>query len=233
MNKITAAVVLAFAAMGAQADSVSYSASTAMALTDWGSGAGSSAVNLSVAQFDSSLGTLNSVVLTLANNTDAQFVFTNNGGSNFTFHTNSPYNHRADVVSTVWLDGLGALSGQTLVATTGTFSTPGLNNLTVNSGSSYNSGLQSFSATNSSSYTDAGTLSAFTGGGTISFSASSVASSAYIGSSNVVFNPQSWAQAGLTVTYNYSTHAVPEPGMVALAGVAALGLLASRRRNRV
>ncbi len=232
MKKLTVAVALALAAVGAHADTVSYTSSTAMAMTDWGEWTGP-AVNLSVAQFDSGLGTLNSVILTLGNYTDAQFVFTNNGGSNFTFRTNSPWNNRADVVSTVWLDGTGALTGQTLVTTTGTFATPGLNGLTVNTGTTYNSGLQSFSASNSSSYTDAGTLAAFTGGGNITFSANAYATSVYQGSSNVVFNPQSWAQAGLTVTYDYTARPVPEPGMVALAGIAALVMLASNRRTRV
>ncbi len=233
MNKITTAIILALAAMGAQANSISYSASTTRTLTDWGTDLGLAPVDLSVAQFDGSLGTLNSVIITLTNNTDVRFGFYNASGSSYTFNTGSSAPNRASVESSIWVNGLGALSGQMLVVAGGSMSTPGLDGLTVAAGATYDSGLISFSNTNSSSYTDAATLSIFTGGSSISFSTNSMANALYTGGSSVQFSPQSWAQAGLTVTYDYTARAVPEPSMVALAGVAALGLLASRRRNRV
>lgn len=82
------------------------------------------------------------------------------------------------------------------------------------------------------SLTSASNLALFTGSGTISLPvlASSVAA-AHFSAGNGTAVVTTTASATVTISYNYTPHAVPEPSSVVLLGMGGCGLLWFRRRR--
>jgi hypothetical protein len=83
-------------------------------------------------------------------------------------------------------------------------------------------------------YSDAKTLSVFTGNGTITAPVTATAVSNFMNlAGNGVGGSNTFASAALSVTYYYNFFAVPEPSSFVLTGLGAAGLcFVSRARNR-
>ena len=178
-------------------------------------------------QFDGSLGTLDSVTLTLFGHLEgsAKAESINVGARDVTL------NLRAT------LKLVDPVSASTLVQTTplvsNTFnasSFDGTSDFGGTSGRSY-LGLVADSST-MSTFTDGATLAMFTGTGSVTTKLSAQGASSYLSSGNIDSQFRTKASGYANVTYAYHTTAVPEPGTWALmfAGLGMIGLLASRRR---
>jgi hypothetical protein len=81
----------------------------------------------------------------------------------------------------------------------------------------------------SESYTDALTLSAFTGTGTVSLGFGAVGTSSATGSGNLIAGFQTEASGDIEVIYEYRAREVSEPSMVALFGLGLIALGGLRR----
>jgi hypothetical protein len=178
--------------------------------TDW-------TQDFSVQKFNSSLGTLTSVTLTLVENTDYKWQLFNNSLNQATFTVS------AETDLTLTLPGiLGTLNASVSYPSTA-FSVAASSSQSVDSG--WLSGADSVLLTPAS-----GDLSAFVGTGNLSLSASTATEDATTGTGgNRGYFLSTQTGAILEVTYNYTP--VPEPSSLALLGLGGMGVMAMLRRK--
>lgn len=172
--------------------------------------------------FDSSLGTLNSVTLTLSGSATQSITLTNNAQQDQTTRATGT----VDLLFTSSLAGLNlSQGGLSLSGTTGF--------VTLASGASQTFGP----LTDSDSIVLAPTSSLFSvaGGGQFSISCASISGIGISGGGgNIASDQATTAGCGATIAYDYTPTPpapVPEPTSMALIGLGALGLAAVRRRK--
>ncbi|MDD5295599.1 MAG: choice-of-anchor E domain-containing protein [Rhodocyclaceae bacterium] len=247
MNKIVAAMALAFAASAAQATPVSQVVNfgtTPSAGANWGSDF-ATAVTLSGAQFNQvavghSLLKID-VAVTNTTNTDATLHNTNTSAA--TYHQ-AAGDHVNSLVNIYLYDQSGNYTLDSAITNISYDIKPGGVNLTLAangdvSGLDWHSfGAKTQTVTTSTSYTAANgaewtaLLAEFVGAGTVNVDANAYGSASTQGPQNVDFSPTAFASGGVTVTYWYDvTTVVPEPGSLVLLGASMLGLAAARRRR--
>lgn len=223
----TALAALSLCALGsAQAVTVNHvislsSNEIALQMSDWGP------ESLLLPQFDSSLGTLDSVVITLVSKLAGSAKAENkNFGA-------APVMLNLQATLTL-VDPMG---GATLVQTTSLVSNSfaaatydQVDDFNGPSGRAYTD-LTGQSSATSLTFTDGVTLARFTGNGTVDTQLTALGQSGYESSANIKTSFRTSAGGYASVTYSYHTTAVPEPGTWALmfAGLGMIGLLASRR----
>lgn len=203
----------------AQAATISYDSSLPAQLTDFDS-------ILSIPKFDSSLGTLDSVLLTLTGNVEGALGLENRGPSvaNITANLSSSISlRRPDDNSDLLVTLPAAMFNYTLPGYDGAFDFDGTSGLTEDD--------LSASDEDSATYTDAADLALFLGAGTLDLPVFAVGTSSATGPGNVAQFFDTFAGASINVTYNYTenTTSVPEPGMT--LGMLALGggMMAKRK----
>jgi hypothetical protein len=222
MNRLICFVsilVLAAATVGVassvQADMISgpFTTSTPIpyTLTDWTG-------SLSFPMFNSALGTLTEVDMTLNGAMQTTLTVTNNSPDS------SSGNAKTEVQMSVQDAGLHFSPPQI------DFNSPAFG-YSLAGGGNVTSGLLTSSSSNSAVYTLSAILAEFNGPGTIVLPASTFTQTLLANTGGNTAASQV-TQADLTGTVTYHYNPVPEPSTFALFGVAALGLLACARRRR-
>ncbi|MBW4646549.1 MAG: PEP-CTERM sorting domain-containing protein [Goleter apudmare HA4340-LM2] len=175
---------------------------------------------LSVQKFNSSLGTLDSVILEFTSNILGNGSVTNTGSSaaNFRLSLNSDISLK-DATNNNTLFNLNAstLSSQFSVGANQTLSTPTL----------------TATETDTQTFTDAGFLQSFIGTGNRNFLFSAEALSGIVGSGNLNSTVSTFADGFLKVTYNYTekTTSVPEPSALLGIGVmTGFGVISKKKK---
>ncbi len=213
MNKIALIAALALAG-SANAATISYTDSFGLSTTNW-------TQNLSLQQFDSALGTLNSVTF-------------NYGGG----------------ISTIFsLESLDAAAANISANAAGDISFGGPISDTLHIAGSSNLSVTPFDGTIDFGGTSGGTVgpvvvndsnsiflnsgfAAFIGNGTFDILVAAIGLSNASGAGNLISQINTEAVANIEVVYNYSTTTnVPEPATLGLLGLGLLGLGVIRRRK--
>lgn len=221
MYKLPIALAAMVAAGAANAATVSYDKSVPTTGTDW-------IETLLMPQFDSSLGSLNSVSLQL----DGVVTGEARGervGTNLSFPTrNMTFTLRSDISTTVagvtGLDlAITPLASRTFAA--GVFD--GVQDFGGTSGVTYDD----LAGTDTKTVTLTSSLAPFIGTGDFAAFVIAEGNSGYLGTSNSVVEFDTFASSVLTVTYDYDIASVPLPAGLPLL-LAGLGGLALVRRRR-
>ncbi|WP_041565754.1 choice-of-anchor E domain-containing protein [Nostoc punctiforme] len=222
LNTLAAATTLAGIVVtsgAANAASLSYSTSTNYEFTDIIDSP------LSVQKFNSSLGTLQGITIEFTGDILGNAGFENrspnarqatvNLGSQLSLKLNNQsllelnpqYTSSYQVAKYDGISDYGGTSGKTL------------SNLTATQ-----SGIQSF--------TDTQLLQSFIGNGNVDFLFSAIADSEVKGSGNISSYIDTYAKAGIKLTYNYDIKSVPEPSATLGIGlIAGLCLLSQRKKS--
>lgn len=211
MKKQIVLAIMALTAAGAQAAFVSYSDIGALKVTDISQ-------DLSVQKFDSSLGTLNSVTITFTGEAMSTLQMDNSATQSYNFGYTSATNF--------YLTGAGGVNAEEALTL---WDIP---RTSIDPGQVLDFGQSHPTLTWNVLVSD---ISAFIGSGATSFLCETLTSQGTSGGGGNV-NPLQVTQAscGMNIRYDYTetTTAVPEPGSLALLGVAALVGWGVRRRRR-
>lgn len=182
---------------------------------------------LSIQKFDSSLGTLDSVMI--------DFTGSMIGDAQFESRDSRPQTVTVDLSGLVTLTGPNDTTLFDLNPTNQTqYNVSRYDGRTDFAGTSGRTieGLKA-EETGSKTLTDASSLSSFVGSGSVNFSFSSTATSVVKGSGNIVSGVNTYSKAGIKVTYNYSEapRKIPEPSVtLGLGLLAGFGLLSQKKR---
>lgn len=191
-----------------------------LAFTNW-------SVTALLPQFDSSLGTLDAVTITLVSHLEgsAKAESRNLVARDVTLNLQATFKLTDTVSGSTWLQTTELVSN---AFTAGAYD--GLRDFAGDSGRTYLD-LGTDGST-SQTFTDQAMLARFTGSGSVGTLLSAKGESRYLSSSTVDAQFRTQASGYASVSYSYHTTAVPEPGTWALmaAGLGMVGWLASRRR---
>jgi hypothetical protein len=218
MRKILTFFVLTIVVMfcaSANATTVTYNYSKSMSSTNW-------TQIFNVQKFDPSLGSLNSVTIDLGGNLSQTFMFENlDGAGTIQFKNGSTTGCMFEVKYT------GGSSLMLMdILNTPTYSYTAYDGVMDFGGTSGKTDTVGQVDSFFDVFTDLGTLSAFTGTGTISLDAKATGRSYWQATGgNIAVGVSTSAGADVSVTYDYT---VPEPATFCLLG---LGAIALRRRK--
>jgi len=214
-NALAAATTLAgiVATTGsANAASLSYDTSTGLQQTDLDT-------TLSVQKFNSSLGTLNSVILQFTSNLQGNATVTNNSKTKsgiFSFSSDGD------------VELNNAKTGDTILSLSPSVQSQ---KITLGALKSITSPTLTASDTTTQTFTNASFLKSFIGTGNLNFGLSATALSTFAGSGNFSSTISTYADAYLKVTYDYTAKAVPEPSALLGIGVMAGFGIISRKKQ--
>jgi hypothetical protein len=212
---VCAGIAVAVLANGAQADTLTYTGSVPLTITDWTS-------SVSVPQFNPSLGTLNSIEVTLNGHVEGSAAFESDDASPATVHM------KLQALETFYRPDLSTMVTAFPVASTTDTVTAwdGVDDYAGTSGKTY--GDLSSNASNSFTTSSSSDKALFTGVGNIVLPVDSAGAFTGSGAGNLLLDFATSASAGVTVTYNYTA---PEPATMAILALGAIGLIRRGRRH--
>lgn len=216
MKKMIGLLATGMLAMSAaQAATISFSNAIADTTTNW-------AHNLTLQQFDGSLGTLQSVKFTYA------------GHVNTTFREESLDAAPATITVTASAAIAFALPvGQTLNISNSNTQNVGAFDGTIDFAGASGFGPLLVTGTDSGMLTLVSGLGAFVGLGTYNIDVTATGTSGASGAGNLISQINTTAGANITVDYTYAVqHQTPEPASLALAGLALAGIALTARRRK-
>jgi hypothetical protein len=214
-----AALIICFASTQAAAGTTTDSDTTGLILTDFSE-------TLSVDQFDSSLGTLTQVTLTVSGQLQGAGKYENSNS----YAVNDTMRYLLDqALDVTWLSGTLLGVDQNLDNTIPVVADPFDGVVDYAGPSGYTEPANTQSDSQIYVFTLPGDLAAFIGSGTVDFSAIADATATIYPPNGVISATYSLGEATIEVEYLYTP--IPEPGLLALAAGGAIALRLRRRRR--